>query len=255
MNLNMALMATTHLLSFAMALQTFEMLLMIRNKEFYKVWSFENLKEQIESGLPLPNFLISNLFSITGFKNILIIQLILSFVGFLFPAPAIFIGLFLTHLLINVRFRGTVNGGSDMMTFVVLTGVLISFINGAEKLGLIYICIHALYSYFKAGFVKLIHNDWKSGFALPSFLGRSLFSDIVLLSKKLQPNLSLNKVLGWSVLLFELSVILLPFFHFLTIPYFICAFIFHFLIYISFGLNRFFWIWMAAWPAVIFSFT
>lgn len=248
-------MLTTHLLSFAMALQALEMLFMIRDKAFYKIWSYENLKEQLDSGLPLPIFLISKLFSLNGFKIIILTQLIASVLGFFFPHPAIFTCLFMTHLLINIRFRGTVNGGSDMMTFVVLTGVLISFISGAEKLGLIYVCIHTLYSYFKAGFVKLIHNDWKNGLAIPSFLGRSLFSDIVSISKKLQPKMTLNKILGWGVLLFELSVILLPFFRFLIIPYFLCAFIFHFLIYISFGLNRFFWIWMAAWPAIIFSFT
>lgn len=253
MSLTAALLFTTHLLCFAMALQASEIMQMFRNKNFYMVWSFENLKEQLESGLPLTRFLTAKLFSLAGFKVVVLIQLFLSIIGFFAPSPFVFAGLFLTHLLINIRFRGTVNGGSDMMTFVLLTGVLISFIEGAEKLGLIYICIHTLYSYFKAGFVKLVSSDWKNGLALPNFLARSLFADIVFLSKKLQALPLLSKVLCWSVLFFELSVVMLPFFRFLAIPYFVLAFAFHFIIYISFGLNRFFWIWMAAWPAVIFS--
>jgi hypothetical protein len=83
-------------------------------------------------------------------------------------------------------------------------------------------------------------------------LKRSLFVEIQNLADWLSRYPALTFVMSWAVLGFELSIISV-----LAVPnfiefYFIVAVIFHFLVYLTFGLNRFFWSWMCAWPAMIF---
>lgn len=256
MSLENTIWIISHLLCFSLMLQALEVLLLTRSKSFNEIWSYNNLKSELEEGLPLPAFLIQSIFSLNGFRTILVVQIGLCLTGFLVSSFAIFAFLFLAHLLICIRFRGTFNGGSDMMTFVILTGVLIYFSSNEEriqKLGLIYIAIHTLYSYFKAGLVKIRHKEWRNGQAAPAFLERSIYLDMRAVSAWLRSRPRLSQFLGLGILTFELSAVLLPVFHFLVLPYLALAATFHFLNYLSFGLNRFFWIWLTAWPAVLYT--
>jgi hypothetical protein len=256
MNLSLAISITARLLAFTMFLQGLELFFLTRKKDFFEIWSFNNLKGELENGLPLPNSLIAFLFSEVMFKSLIVLQIIAAVVGLIYLDAFSFGILFLTHLLICIRFRGTFNGGSDMMTFVVLTGVLITLNSShtaTQKLGLIYITIHTIYSYFKAGIAKIVHADWRRGQALGPLLERSLFVEIRLISKRLSAKAHLYFILCWCVLIFELMALGLPFFSQFTLYYFLSAALFHFVIYYSLGLNRFFWIWMSAWPAVFYS--
>lgn len=256
MNLTLAILMTSISVSFVIILQSIEMLQIISKKEFKEIWSFDNLKSDLERGLPLPNSIIGFIFSESIFKIIVILQLILACLGLYYHEPALFLSLFFTNLIICIRFRGTFNGGSDMMTFVVLTGVLIATVSLEEKfqrLGLIYISIHTLYSYFKAGLIKLKESDWRQGLALPAFLSRSLNVDIRNLGEWLERKPNLRRGLSWGVLAFELAAISVIFLPNITLYYFIIALGFHFFIYLAFGLNRFFWIWSTAWPAILYS--
>lgn len=256
MNLTLATLMTSISISLVIILQSIEMLQIIGKKEFKEIWSFKNLKSDLESGLPLPNSIIGVIFSESIFKVIVILQLLLACLGLYYQEPVIFFSLFFTNLIICIRFRGTFNGGSDMMTFVILTGVLIAIVSPEEKfqrLGLIYISIHTLYSYFKAGLVKLKGSDWRQGLALPAFLSRSLNVDIRNLGVYLEGKPNLSRVLCWGVLVFELAAISIIFLPNITLYYFIIALGFHFFIYLAFGLNRFFWIWSTAWPAILYS--
>ena len=241
--MNATLLMTSRLLAFTLFLQGIEYFLLTRKELFTKVWSFENLKDELK---------IRFLFSDLSFKIIVILQILTSLTAFIFPQTYLFVLLFLTTLLITIRFRGSFNGGSDMMSFVVLTGVLISFFaKNPEmgKFGLIYIGIHGIYSYFKAGLAKIRHADWRNGSALKGFSQVSLYP--VVRSLKISPLLSL--VLGWITILFELGTVSV-----LVVPdmvgvYFILAIIFHLMVFATFGLNRFFWIWMSAWPGIFFT--
>lgn len=256
MSLSLAISITGRLLAFAMFLQGLELFLLTRKKYFFEIWSFTNLKGDLEKGLPLSNSLIAFLFSGVMFKTIIVLQMIAAVIGLFYLDAFSFGILFFTHLMICIRFRGTFNGGSDMMTFVVLTGVLIAFNSShveTQKLGLIYIAIHIIYSYFKAGLSKIIHADWRSGLALPVLLERSLFLDIRLITKKFHTKKHLYFIFCWCVLIFELIALGLPMFSQFTLYYFLAAALFHFVIYYSLGLNRFFWIWMSAWPAIFYS--
>jgi len=256
MTLENTLWMIVHLLCFSMALQAVEIFALTRKNTFQKIWSYENLSTDLKKGLPLPESLLRLLFSIKSLRFIALFQILLCLIGPFYPSVLIFLFLALTHLLICIRFRGTFNGGSDMMTFVVLTGVLITLSTNDEryqKLGLIYIAIHTLYSYFKAGLVKVRYNEWRTGHALPAFLERSLFLDMKSVAQWLRLRPRLSQILGLGLISFELSALALPLMPSFGFFYFSLAASFHFLNFLSFGLNRFFWIWLTAWPAVLFS--
>jgi len=240
-SLETTLLLISYLTGFALFISAAELLWLSRVREFQEIWSLDNLRAELSSALP--TFLIDPLFSLKGFRIILSLQIILSLCLYFFSSPWIVLGLLLTHLLICIRFRGTFNGGSDMMTMVVLTGLLVG-----GKAGLIYISIHTLYSYFKAGLVKVKQADWRQGRALPAFFQRSLFKDVQNLAGKIP----YPKTLGYFVIIFELSILLILLKPELTVLYFTAALLFHFINYLTFGLNRFFWIWLAAWPAVFY---
>ncbi len=251
-----ALFLTQKLLSVAMFLAGIEFLSLAKNKCFLQIWSFENLQSDLARGLPLPNYFLKIVFSEKFFLLIAGLQTFISALAFVWPSWGLFAILFLTHLYFCIRFRGTYNGGSDMMTFVVLTGVLIASWDlqslQLPKYGLIYIVVHTTYSYFKAGLVKVVHVDWRTGEALPVFLSRSLFVDTKKISIWLKRRQKICFCLSWFVLTAEL---LSPFFilssHWIPVA-FLFAMIFHLVNYFAFGLNRFVWIWLSAWPALFY---
>tara|TARA_B110001454_G_C12723300_1_gene436379 strand:+ start:44488 stop:45264 length:777 start_codon:yes stop_codon:yes gene_type:complete len=252
MTLEASLLITTRLLSFTMLFQAIEIFILSRQTNFRYVWSYNNLRCDLEQGLPLKKKWVENLFSISSLQKIAILQILLACTATLYPHAAIFTGLFLTHLLICIRFRGAFNGGSDMMTFVVLTGTIVATL-GFTKIGLIYIATHTLYSYFKAGLAKIKHKEWQNGQAIPAFLSRSLFPDIQNTAAQLANQKAINLTLGIGTLIFELSVLGLLFAPNASQLYFALAVVFHLAVYFCFGLNRFFWIWLTAWPATLFS--
>lgn len=256
MSLENAGWLTRIFLCFAMLLQAIELGRLTHFKTFQRIWSFENLKSDLIRGVPLPHKVIESLFSLRGVRTIAILQALFAGIGLLISHPAVVVVLFLTHLLICIRFRGTFNGGSDMMTFVLLTGSLIYMSSSDPKiqvLGLIYISLHAVYSYFKAGVVKVLQSDWRSGRAVPGFLERSLYSDTKILAGWFKTKPTLSLLLSWSVLIFELGIVFLFINNSWAVTYFALAVAFHFINYMSFGLNRFFWIWLATWPSIFFA--
>lgn len=252
MTIEAASLLTVRLLTFSLFLQAIEVFILSRKADFQHIWSYANLAPDLERGLPLPADLTRKLFSTPALQKIAILQVLVSLITFFHAPPAFVLILFFTHLLICIRFRGSFNGGSDMMTFVVLTGALIA-VSGYAKIGLIYIAIHTLYSYFKAGLAKAWHREWWNGNAISVFLSRSLFWDIKKHSNWFSTHRSLSAILGWSTIQFEFAALLLLLRPQWVYLYFGAAILFHLLIYFIFGLNRFFWIWLSAWPATIYA--
>lgn len=246
MSLDFIIWLTSMAVCLSMLLQSTELLVLCFKGELLNIWSFENLKGDLK---------FKFLFSEASFKVILVIQILTAILGLFFPSFIVIAVLFLTHLLTCIRFRGTFNGGSDMMTFVILTGLLISQSSGngdAQEIGLVYISIHALYSYFKAGFSKIIRSEWRSGIALPVFVESSLFPDSRQVLGKLFSKRVVAIVSAWFVILFELLVVLLLLWTDLSLPYFVMAILFHAIVFLVFGLNRFFWAWAGAWPSLFY---
>jgi hypothetical protein len=164
--------------------------------------------------------------------------------------------LFVGNLLILIRWRGAFNGGSDFLTLVVLTGLLISQVVGALgnaqlgwQAGFWYIAIQAITSYFMSGAVKLLRPEWRNGSAMTIFLNGAIYGPL----SATHPlrNKWLAMMGSWGFIVWE---ILFPFS--LADPRLAAVFcavaaFFHFLVFWFFGLNRFFWAWMCSFPAII----
>lgn len=256
MSLISAIHLTAGLMGIILFINAFEMLFILKNRLFYNVWKYELLKDELTTHLPLPQLLTGFIFSDKNFRFVPKIQICLTILLIFKVNLWLVLSLLILHLVICIRFRGTFNGGSDMMVVVVLTGLSISLIEPQfQKAGMIYITIHSIFSYFKAGLVKFRSKDWRQGIALKFFLERSRFEFIKRLASQLNNRPRLNLFLCWFVISFELSVILLLFIPQLKAIYLVGALIFHLLISFCFGLNRFFWSWLAAWPAIFYSLT
>jgi len=166
--------------------------------------------------------------------------------------------LWVTSLLANIRFRGSTNGGSDMMLMVVLTALVVAHLAAASPMvvqgALVYVAAQSVMSYFIAGVVKLINAPWRRGVALASFVATPHFGAPAPLRHQLtRPTLAF--VASWGVMAFECAFPLA-----LTGPRAAALFValaacFHLGNVAAFGLNRFLLAWSASWPAVLYAST
>jgi hypothetical protein len=162
-------------------------------------------------------------------------------------------GLLLTSLILLRRFHGPYNGGSDTMTLLVLLCLWLTHwvpVGFWQEIALGYLAVQLILSYFQSGWVKLVNADWRSGRALQQVFALSAYP----VSEKtrlwaLQSRLLLY--LSWLVIGFELLFPLAFLHHTLLLVALIIAGTFHLANAWLFGLNRFFWIWPAAYPVLI----
>lgn len=158
-------------------------------------------------------------------------------------------------ILICLRWRGTFNGGSDYLSLLTSLTLLICLSCYSNitvvTVALLYLGLQVTLSYFIAGIVKLRNPAWRSAEALRAFLSAPCFNPPAF-AKTAISSRALSRLLAYTVLSFEclfpLGIIfreLLPFF-------LLTAAVFHLVNAYIFGLNRFFWAWLAAYPAVIF---
>ena len=165
--------------------------------------------------------------------------------------------LFAGTVIVLIRWRGAFNGGSDFMTIVVLSGLLIAMLVGASgdselgwRAGMIYIAIHAASSYFISGGIKLLNPEWRSGEALALFLDGGIYGPLSRLSLYwLRP---VAMLCSWAFIVWECLVPLAFFDAELAVIYCAVAGLFHFLVFWYFGLNRFVFAWLASFPAIIY---
>ena len=165
--------------------------------------------------------------------------------------------LFLIALVLLFRWRGAFNGGSDFMTLVGLTGLLIAHAVAAAgdttlgwRAGLWYVALQSITSYFVSGWVKLLRPEWRNGRALPVFLDSGIYGPIPQTSIYRSPAIARSVAWGFTVWegLFPLALLDL------RLALFFCASgaMFHFLVFWYFGLNRFFWAWLVTFPAILY---
>jgi hypothetical protein len=164
--------------------------------------------------------------------------------------------LFLIALALLMRWRGAFNGGSDFMTLVGLTGLLIAHGLGALtdpelgwRAGLWYVALQSVTSYFVSGWVKLLRPEWRNGSALPAFLDSGVYGPLPERSVFRRP--AIARAVSWGFTVWEGCFPLALLDVRLAIGLCASAVVFHFLVFWYFGLNRFFWSWLATFPAVI----
>lgn len=171
--------------------------------------------------------------------------------GVVSPWPIV--GLALLSLLILGRFQGPYNGGSDRMGLLALwcltTGTLLPGEKGRE-IAFGYLGAQLVLSYFIAGWVKVLNPDWRRGQALRQVFAFSAYP----VSENLRgwaqrPGVML--AMSWAVMGFELVFPLTLFWRPALEVALVVAAVFHLANACLFGLNRFFWTWLAAYPAIL----
>ncbi|MET0391251.1 MAG: hypothetical protein ABW321_35085 [Polyangiales bacterium] len=171
--------------------------------------------------------------------------------GSVLLAPLLFVG----QLLVCIRFRGTSNGGSDAMTLVLLLAHSVAALGGTElacRVALLYIAVQVTLSYLIAGLVKLRQADWRQGRALCHFVSASAYPAPRWLTRLLARP-ALAAPLACGVIAFE-SLAPLAWLDPRVCAVFLAAgACFHALNAYVFGLNRFFWAWLAGYPALAYG--
>jgi hypothetical protein len=173
-----------------------------------------------------------------------------SLIGILVHSSWVFPLIFaLNYLYFLLKWKGNFNGGSDNMSFVLLTGLFLAKVTENESTGLIYISLLVTSSYVMAGWAKAKNREWWTGESLIGFLQMSPLQPWVWQKSFLNPQGAL--ILSRATLFFELSFPLALLHSKLTFIYIMAGVVFHFFNFIFFGLNRFFWIWISSYPALI----
>lgn len=187
------------------------------------------------------------------FVDMMTVRFYAAILAFIYPHfILIFIFLFLTTFLITLRWRGSFNGGSDYLTLIILLCLCVGFIHPLlGKAALWYLTFQVINSYFMAGLYKLKQQKWRDGSAVYGFVSSPSYRTPKFIVEKCQ-DVTTSKILAWLVILFELTFPLVLTHPYLTTIYLAFGLIFHLGNFTIFGLNRFFWVWSASYPALYY---
>ncbi|MEI6740150.1 MAG: hypothetical protein WCK74_07555 [Gemmatimonadaceae bacterium] len=160
-------------------------------------------------------------------------------------------------LLAAMRFRGTVNGGSDGMLFTVLIGLLLSRLAPPDsrwaQAGVLYIAAQLTLSYLRAGLVKVTRRPWWTGEALLAFLRLPAYGAPSPLVAWAETHPGWVRLAGLAVMSFECVALIAwrsPTWCLMVIA---VALVFHGTVALLFRLNRFLWTWGAAMPSLWYA--
>lgn len=169
------------------------------------------------------------------------------------PPPILLLALVAIHLLILPFFNGPYNGGADRMSLLILlcltAAVLLPEVRWREA-AIGYLAMQLLLSYAIAGWVKIANPAWRRGEALRDVFRFSAYPAGENI-RRLAGRPRLLFVAGWAVMLFELAFPLAILSHPALVAALIVAALFHLANACLFGLNRFFWIWLCAYPSLL----
>ena len=170
MDLPVAIRSLECLLAISLLIQTLEFLRMHHFGDATWVWSWSVQRHDVSHASRWMRGMFDWLYSERVHRIHLLLRAGAAASLFAGASLASSVFLFISTVLILIRWRGAFNGGSDFMTVVVLTGLLVAqvaqFFIGpvlAWKAGLWYIAIHAISSYFISGTIKLLHPEWRNG--------------------------------------------------------------------------------------------
>lgn len=156
-------------------------------------------------------------------------------------------------VLILQRFRGPYNGGSDRMGLLALWCLVLARLAPAgqwREIAFGYLGLQLLLSYFFAGWVKLRNPDWRSGRALRDVFQFSAYPVSEDLRRWADRPAQLRAA-SWAVIGLEVVFPLSMVSSATLMVALALAAAFHLANACLFGLNRFFWTWLAAYPALV----
>jgi hypothetical protein len=183
-----------------------------------------------------------------------LVRLLLSILLLLGIEPAIVeAGLFVVACILLVRFHGPYCGGSDCMSILVLLCLFLSHIAPSafwQQIALGYLAFQLTFSYFQSGYIKIINADWRSGQALTDVFAITAYP-VSEHTRRWAQSPQWMLVMSWSVMIFELLFPLSLLNYYALVAALVIAASFHLANACLFGLNRFFWIWPAAYPIIL----
>lgn len=150
------------------------------------------------------------------------------------------------------RFQGPYSGGSDAMSGLVLLCLFLSHLAPTrfwQEIALGYLAFQLVFSYFQSGYIKIINAEWRSGLALQDVFAITAYP-VSGQVRSLSHSPRLLLMMSWVVILFELAFPLALLNQTALMIALLVAATFHFANAWLFGLNRFFWIWPAAYPVL-----
>lgn len=259
MNIEIVLKLVEKLVGFGILVQSCELLVLSKHWKEGGLWSWSIVRRDFDFFPPIIKKILDFMMKDHSLLVWLILRVLL--VGFLYFFKAthsehllIFGFLLISHVVLCLRWRGSVNGGSDFMTLVVLSSLVIGHLDfeNSQTAVLYFIAVQAITSYFVAGIIKLRSMQWRRGIALSAFARQSLVEG--LFRKSFADGGKVYMLLlTWIVILFE---VLFPL-AFVGIQFagalVAIAFVFHLGNAFVFGLNRFVWAWLASYPAILFA--
>ncbi len=237
---------SSKILSIGLIVNSLEYFFLIFKKQTLESFPWRILKRKSFSYLPLG--------SDTTLKALVAFNFMFAILLFNISSPIILGFLFLIQWLFVVRFGGTFNGGSDSLQLLLLFCLFLHFCFDTNSFisiaSILYLAVQVLLSYLIAGLKKFKSKDWLTGKALQKLAFNRSFSLPSFITNLFQNRL-ISTITGYLVLVFELSfvAILIPK---LTGIYFLLGFLFHLINFFIFGLNRFFFAWMATYPILLF---
>lgn len=168
-------------------------------------------------------------------------------------SPWPLVGLAGLSLLILQRFQGPYNGGSDRMGLLALWCLTVSRLMptpALQEVFFAYLGLQLLLSYVISGWVKVINPDWRAGLALQHVFQFSAYPVSEGL-RRWADRPRLLMIMSWAVMGFELAFPLTLLSPVAMAVGLVIAGGFHLANACLFGLNRFFWTWLAVYPALV----
>jgi hypothetical protein len=249
-DLTSTLIWSERLLSIAILQQTIELLMIRSTWNDHGIWRWSTLNQEFQAPI------FSVFFSTKGFTLLLILRLLCATLIWFAPCTILNAFLFLSTWLIAIRWRGLFNGGSDSMTIVVTIGLFLARATidhpAIAKYALAYIALQLTLSYLVAGWVKLKNPEWRRGIAMPVFLKTPRYDSPPDVIRKLFQNPLRAKLISWTIIVLECAFPLSWCSPHLCVFFLSLALIFHLLNFWVFGLNRFVFAWLSAYPALYF---
>ncbi|NDG84739.1 MAG: hypothetical protein EBX52_06830 [Proteobacteria bacterium] len=240
----------TVLVSVAVFFQSIELIWLLARGQVEGVLAVRSLGSRLEAGSFVGRAVWEVLFSGWIFAGVQVLRIALAVLMAVRGAGSVAsqLALLLTFYS-SLRFGGSFNGGSDSMTLIALSGLVLGAYD--PRAGLLWVGSLSILSYFVNGLRKGILRDWWSGAALEAFI-RSSEVSIVPVQMVVVRARWFHRPASIAVILFQ---VLFPLFMFSKTAILFAlgvGILFHFGNFVLFGLNRFFWIWVATYPAVAF---
>jgi hypothetical protein len=155
-----------------------------------------------------------------------------------------------------IRRRRIIGGdGAEQMSDIVLITAVLALLpvpsDARITLAVVFIAAQAVLSYFTSGVAKLVSPMWRSGAALPAILG-TYNHGLAWVSRMMETRPKIGLVLGWAVILFEVSfplVLIAP--QSVAIVALGVGLTFHLGCAVLMGLNSFVWPFPATYACVL----